>query len=135
MLKVVIDTNIFISALLFGGKPRDIVELARSRVIFNATSTFIVDEVEGVLVVKFFWEPRVAETVTAGIMDFSEVVIPKDQVDIVRDCQADNRIVECALESGAHFIISGDRHLTELKEYRGIMIVDPNTFMRVITDR
>lgn len=135
MLKVVIDTNVFISSLLFGGKPREIVELARSKIILNTTSLFILDEVKGVLIAKFLWEPRVAETATTGIAGFSEMVSPKEQVDVVLDCKADNRIIECALESGARFIVSGDRHLTDLKEYRGIGVVDPGTFLRIIAEK
>ena len=51
------------------------------------------------------------------------------QVDAVQDDTADNEILACALEGEADFIISGDHHLTDLKSFQGIRIVDPATFL------
>jgi len=59
MLRVVIDTNIVISALNFGGNPKAVLELARRNRIQNTTSPFIINEVEKVLTQKFGWQIEV----------------------------------------------------------------------------
>lgn len=133
MLKVVIDTNVIISALNFGGKPREIVDLARSKQIANITSEFIINEVVGVLTEKFLWDPSMVQTVADNIKTFSECVKPQQRITILTSCEADNRIIECALEGKARLIISGDRHLTGLVEYQGIKIYDPSTFLKMIS--
>jgi putative PIN family toxin of toxin-antitoxin system len=56
MLRVVIDTNVIISALNFGGNPKAILALARRRHIRNTTSPFIINEIERVLTRKFGWQ-------------------------------------------------------------------------------
>jgi len=133
MLKVVVDTNVIISALNFGGKPSEIVDLARSRQITNITSQFILDEVEGVLIGKFSWEAVMARKAQEAIKAFSEMVTPQERISAISNCEADNRIIECALKGNARFIISGDHHLTDLGEYQGIKIYGPSTFLELIS--
>jgi predicted nucleic acid-binding protein len=55
----------------------------------------------------------------------SQIVYPKKKLNIVKKDPSDNKILECALEAKASFVISGDRHLLEIKEYDGIKIVSP----------
>jgi predicted nucleic acid-binding protein len=62
---------------------------------------------------------------------FSKLIKPKTRVAVIVD-EPDNRILECALEGQADFIISGDHHLTDLRNYQGIKIVDPATFLELI---
>ena len=62
--------------------------------------------------------------------DFAEFVTPPKAVRKIKDDPDDNRILECALESGAQLIISGDHHLLELKQYRNIKILSPSDFLR-----
>lgn len=133
MLKVVIDTNVIVSALNFGGKPREILDLARSKQITNITSQFIINEVSGVLTIKFLWEPHTVQAVAESIKAFSECVDPLQRIAVVPSCEADNRIIECALEGRVRLLISGDRHLTGLGEYQGIKIYDPATFLQIIS--
>ncbi len=60
------------------------------------------------------------------------LVIPSEKVDIVKEDADDNKIIECALESNAEYIISYDKHLLDLKEYRGIKIVKPEEIIVMI---
>lgn len=53
-------------------------------------------------------------------------------VDAIKDDPTDNIFLACAVEGGADFIISGDRHLTNLKEFQGITIVNPATFLAIV---
>ena len=65
------------------------------------------------------------------IETFSEKVSPKKHLTVI-PYAPDNRIVECALAGEADFIISGDHHLTDLKEYQGITIINPATFLAIV---
>ena len=62
------------------------------------------------------------------IKNFSEMVHPKERLEVIAD-DPDNRILECAVEGQAEFIISGDKHLLKLKAYQGIAIVTPVDFL------
>jgi putative PIN family toxin of toxin-antitoxin system len=122
MLRVVIDTNVIISALNFGGNPKAVLELARKGRIRNATSPFIISEIERVLTRKFGWQMEVTEEVINDIQGFSHVINPPETIGIIKN-RSDNRILECALAGGADYLLSGDHHLTDLKTFGTINIV------------
>jgi uncharacterized protein len=130
MIKVVADTNIYISAILFGGKPEKIINLAASEKIILFISHAIIAEVASVLKNKFKWNNRQVEDVDQFSREISVLVTPSNQVNIVTADNADNRILECALESQANYIISGDRqHLLPLKTFNDIKIVSASDFL------
>jgi putative PIN family toxin of toxin-antitoxin system len=109
---VVLDTNVLISAIVFGGKPRDVLNLIVNGQVALAISKDILDEVEGVLSGRKFQFPKHATySIRKALEDLAEYVIPQKKVTRVKDDPDDNRILECALESEARFIISGDHHL------------------------
>jgi len=126
----VIDTNVIISALNFGGNPKAVLELARKRHIRNTTSPFIIDEIERVLTRKFGWQMEVTREVTNDIQGFSHVVNPPETLTIIKNL-SDNRILECAVAGGADYLISGDHHLTDLKTFGTINIVTPTEFLAI----
>jgi len=128
---VVIDTNIVISALNFGGNPKAVLELARKNRIHNTTSPFIINEVEKVLTQKFGWQMEVTREVLNDFRGFSHVVNPSETLAVI-SYPPDNRILECAMAGRADCIISGDRHLTGLKTYGSIKIVTPTEFLAII---
>ena len=131
MLRVVIDTNIVISALNFGGNPKAVLELARKNRIHNITSPFIINEVEKVLTQKFGWQMEVTREVLNDFRGFSNVVNPSETIAVI-SYPPDNRILECAVAGGADCIISVDHHLTDLKTYGSIKIVTPTEFLAII---
>jgi len=96
MLKVVIDTNIIISGLNFGGNPKAVLELARKRHIRNTTSPFITNEIERVLTRKLGWQMEVTREVINDIQGFSHVVNPPETLAVIKNL-SDNRILECAV--------------------------------------
>ncbi len=132
MLRAVIDTNVVVSALNFGGKPKKVLELARAGKILNITSPFILGEIQGVLVRKFRWQLATAKETVTDIQKFSYLVFPAEEIAAI-DYPPDNRILECAVAGRATYIISGDHHLTSLKTFRDIKIVDPAAFLAIIT--
>ena len=129
MVRVAADTNIYISALNFGGPSGEVIELAQSGQIDLFVSTAILHEIERVLSARFYWADRRIERAISNLLQFAHLVYPTDQLSVVTEDPDDNRILECGMEAGAGFIVSGDRHLLKLKSYRDIQIVRPAEFM------
>ena len=130
MLKVILDTNILISAIVFGGKPRDILKRIISGKLGFAVSKEILDEVDGVLSGKKFNYPSQAVyEIRNAIEGLGDNVVPEKRIDMIKKDPDDNRILECALTANADFIISGDSHLLELKVFKGIQIISPTDFL------
>ena len=128
MLKVVIDTNVFISAFyLPESRPANVVLLARRKTILNLISPQILTEVERIIKKKLLWDNSKTEGAVRLIKNFSEEVHPQEPLAIIVD-DPDNRILECAVAGQADFIISGDKHLLNLKNLQGINVVTPADF-------
>ena len=128
-MRAVADTNVYISALNFGGTAEEVLALARSRALELFTSPSILTEVEGVLIRKFHWSARRAHEATGLIREFVRVVHPETPVRVVVEDESDNRILECALAAEAEVIISGDSHLRGLQVFQGIPIMGPREFL------
>ena len=131
MPRVVADTNVYISALNFAGTADEVLALGRAGVIELFISPPILEEIEGVLLRKFRWTaPRVREA-ARGIRNFAELVASDESVNVVRDDEPDNRILDCAIAGSADVIVTGDQHLLKLKRFRNTMIVSPREFLDV----
>jgi putative PIN family toxin of toxin-antitoxin system len=133
MYRVVLDTNVLISAIVFGGKPREILGKIISGKIHLAISQDILDELVAVLTgSKFKYASNVAYEIKNAIEELGEMVIPEKRINIVKKDSDDNRILECAFAADADLIISGDNHLLELMKYKNIQIVSPVEFLEKI---
>lgn len=129
---LVLDSNIYISAVLFGGKPRIIIEAALSGKACLAVSSPILEEIFDVLSGKKFGFPSLAaREIVTEIASLAETVEPVEQVSLISEDPADNRILECALASGADAIISGDSHLLSLGNFRGIPVLTPAACLEI----
>jgi putative PIN family toxin of toxin-antitoxin system len=132
MLKVVIDTNVFISAFyLPESRPAKVVLLARRKTILNLISPQILKEVERIIKKKLLWDNSKTQSAVRRLKNFSEEVHPQERLAIIAD-DPDNRILECAVAGQADFIISGEHHLLDLENYQGIKIVNPARFLEAI---
>lgn len=128
--KVVFDTNIFISAIVFGGNPRVCLEIARSGEIELYTSSTLLLELSGKLKSKFKWDDAGIREAVEGIGEFARLVKAKSKVEIIKDDDSDNRVLECAKEAEADFIVSGDkRHVLPLKKFGKTLIVTSREFL------
>jgi putative PIN family toxin of toxin-antitoxin system len=124
MIRVVLDTNILISAILFGGKPRRILELAFRGEIQVCISEPILEELKAVLLrPKFGFSLEVVQTILTELIGLADFVYPSQKIEVVAEDPDDNRIMECALESRADFIVTGDSHLLNLKSFEDILII------------
>lgn len=131
-VRVVFDTNIFISAIIFGGNPRVCLELARNKEIKLLTSKPILLELSKKLKEKFKWtEPEVAEIIE-GIGKFTNIVEPKVKINVIKKDPKDNRILECAREGKADYIVSGDKkHILALHRFERIEILSAQEFLNL----
>jgi putative PIN family toxin of toxin-antitoxin system len=129
--RIVLDSNVFISALVFGGKPRQILDLAIKGLIDVAISDGILEEIKGVLEGRKFQYPaKTVRVLISEIEDLADLVQPGQKVEAIPEDPADNRVLECAVESGANIIVSGDSHLHGLQSFGQIRIVNPEEFLR-----
>jgi uncharacterized protein len=124
------DSNIIIGALSRGGKPQELLDLARHGRIELAVSDAILDEVGRILSDKFEWSTERVNNVRAEIATFTKQVAPTETLDVVQDDASDNRIVECAVAAGSDVIVSGDKHLLALGSFRGIEVMTVSDFLQ-----
>lgn len=127
--KIVIDTNIYISAIFWGGKPRSVVDLGRNGQVSIFTSSQIEKEINKKLKIKFGLSD---EEVAQILFDFSTFTLPikaSRKITVIDDDPDDDKFIECAVASRAGFIVSGDKHLLNLKEYKGIKIMKAADFL------
>ncbi len=129
MIRVVPDTNIIISSVFWKGNPYEVMRRGISSEFQLVISPQILDESVNKLRNKFgFPEESIQEMVNI-LATFSHVVEPSAKFDIVRD-KNDNKIIECAVEGKANFIVTGDPDLLELKEFKGIKILTAAKFLK-----
>ncbi len=123
MLRVVFDTSVYISAFVApGSKSEEAFLLASKRRFYLYTSPAVVVETANKLKDKFNATDREVRETIRLIAKVAEVVKPKEALGVLSD-EADNRILECAVEANANLIVSGDKHLLKLKKHEEIGIV------------
>ena len=131
-MRVVLDTNVILSAILFGGKPRQIIEAALAGTIRIYASEPIISELKSVLGrPKFGLDPQMIESIVMEFSSLVEWVQPRTQVDVIKEDPSDNQVLDCALEAAAEYVISGDDHLLQLERCGEILILNPDSFLRV----
>ncbi len=127
---IVLDTNVLISAVLFSGKPRMILEEIRKGNVCCSLSLAILGELQGVLQRKRFGFSRSAAfQVVEELQAICDVVFPRHRLNVVHDDPDDDRILECAVEAQANIIVSGDCHLLALPDFKHIRIRNPANFL------
>ena len=129
-MKVVLDTNVLISAIMFGGKSRDILGMGISGKIKIALSQDILKELAEVLVDKKFRAPiSFVQQTIHELSEIVELVIVINKINVIKNDPDDNRILECAVSAKADYIVSGDSHLLTLKHFKRIKIISPSDFL------
>ncbi len=135
-MKVVLDTNVILSGILFGGKPRSVLEAASSGQIKMCISEVLLSELEGVLRrEKFGLDTRVVQAIVAELTSTAEQVQPTSHVSVISDDPSDNDVLDCALEARADYIVSGDRHLLALGRCASVLILSPDDFLKQLAEQ
>lgn len=128
--KVVIDTNVMISAFGWHGKPEDIIKLATTDRIKNFISLEMLAELRKVVAYpKLNFSETLQAEVIETVFSASSIVSVNESINVIVDDPPDNRVLECALSANVDFIISGDKHLLNLKAFQGIEILSPEDFL------
>ena len=95
----------------------------------------ILGEVEDVISrKKFGFTKQKISSAMEAILSFSEIINPEIKVDVIKSDPDDNKILECAIACRASYIVSGDSHLLELREYGSIKIINPKTALELLND-
>ena len=131
MIRIVLDTNVIVSALVFGGVPRGVLELAEAGQCELFHSEPIQTEVRRVLAEKFEWPRAMLQQVLPVLWSMGTLVVPRTTLNVVPADPDDNRILECAVAAHAQVVVSGDRHLLDLQNYKSIPIVTPRQFLEL----
>jgi len=136
-VRIVVDTNVLVSAALWPGPPHRILELAEAGEITLCVTESMIEELKGVLQRRKFRSRLRAlrtsvEEIMAGLLPLVELYLPTNAPGSVPPDPDDEIFIACALSAGAAFIISGDDHLLRLKQYDAIRIVRPAEFLRLI---
>lgn len=131
MVGVTADTNIYISALNFGGLPDKLLDLARAGEIKLFISDDIMNEIALVLRDKFRWREEAVALAKDRIRDFTKLVEPAQDIGVIKTDPTDNRILECAAATKSDFIITGDNHLLTLGQYGSIRIMKVSDFLDI----
>ena len=131
MKKVVLDTNVVISALLFGGGTARLVSLWQTGEFSWLASAAIIQEYARVLAYPKFKlaEAEIRELLNEDILPFVTAVRVGKVPRVIRQDPSDDGFLACALTGKADAIVSGDHHLLELTRYREIPILDVRTFL------
>ena len=131
-MKVVIDTNVFVSSF-FGGNPRRIIDLWKRGKIILCLSKDILDEYVGVLQrIGLKEEDGMEELLSLFAKGFNILFSTKtSKIRAVKDDPDDDKFIECAVGLKAEVIITVDKALKALGEYMGIKILSPQQFLAV----
>ena len=134
-MRVVLDTNVIVSGLNFPGNERLVLELALRGRFELYLSTFILEEAAGVLERKFDWDPERSAQALRALGSAGTVIYPRRLPEVIGGGHADNRILECAVEASADYLVTGDRrHLLPLEEHQGARILNAPRFLSMLGD-
>jgi putative PIN family toxin of toxin-antitoxin system len=131
-MRATIDTNVFVSALNFGGVPAQIFDRNTNEEFTLSISPAIIDEIKRILRNRFDWTDERLESILDPILSRAEVVVPTTFVNVSPDPD-DNHILECALTSKSDVIVTGDDHLLQIGTFEDIQIIKPREFLDVLS--
>jgi putative PIN family toxin of toxin-antitoxin system len=134
--RVVIDTNVVISAFLFGGEPAELIPLWKGAAIQPLASKEIIDEYLRVLAYPRFGlsAEEINFILYQEILPHFEIVRAKAGPVIIKEDPSDDKFIRCAEAGKATIVISGDKHLIDLGSYGKVKIVTPGVFLGTLKE-
>ncbi|MDD5650889.1 MAG: putative toxin-antitoxin system toxin component, PIN family [Candidatus Nanoarchaeia archaeon] len=132
-MRVVLDTNIFISGIFWGGIPNKIILEWKNKSFILISSLETINELIRVLKdFKIRLDDEIIDTWIDLITTNSEIVLIEDKLDIVKNDKSDNKFLETAEIGQADYLITQDDHLLNIKEYKNIKILTPLEFLKIL---
>ncbi len=129
MMRIVLDTNVFLSAAL-GGALRAVIDHWRAGHFTLVVTDQIVGEYLSVLRRPKFGLPNeVVDDLIGYVFRKAEFVVSVERLRVIQADPADDKFLEAAVAGQAAFIVSGDQHLLNLQTYRGISIITPRELL------
>ena len=127
-MKIVVDTNVVISGIFFGGNPRKIVEEIVDGNIDAYATTEIVGEYMGIIDSMIARKQgRLNQEILSPLFSSLRIIESDSEIDVCRDPD-DNKFIECAMDAKALYIVSGDNDLLDIQKYEGIEIITAKEF-------
>lgn len=131
-MKVVIDTNVVVSALFFGGKPRNLIELLVNKELDAYVTQDIIEEYKDtVAYLQNKYGDKQTGVPLAHIISACKLIKKKTDLKICRDPD-DDKFISCAIDAECLYIISGDKDLLTIKQYKGIQIMTVSEFFHAL---
>lgn len=135
MKRITMDTNVLISATFWHGDSEKIIDKVENKEVTLVLSEQILEEYSKVLEYEEIKEKIKNKDLEMKksmlrVGAISEIVYVTSKVDLVKDDSDDNKIIECAIDGNSDCIITKDKHLLKLKEYKGIKIITPEEFLK-----
>jgi uncharacterized protein len=127
-VRVLLDTNVVVSAILFGGVPRQLFEGVLTGDLDLVTSPPLLAELEAVFTRKFGFPSTMAASIRAELESLSDVVEPTPLKKVLRDA-ADDVVLATAVVGAAAVIVTGDKELLALESYEDVSIESPRAFI------
>ena len=132
-MKVTVDTNFLISTTQWDYSVAH--KLLKKFILLDTkifTTQDILDETAEVLERDFEYTKNETKNIIKKTLLFADLIEPKQKVDIIKDDPDDDKVIECAIESSSDYIITYDRHLLKIKDYKGIKILKPEEILKMI---
>ena len=131
-MKAVLDTNVLISAVISTGTSHEVLVEGFEGSYTIVVSSETIQEFEDTLLKypdKFGMSQEEVEKERDTVEYFAEFVNPETEMNVVEEDESDNMFLEAAVSADAEYIVSGDPHLLEIGDYRGIEILPPDEFL------
>lgn len=140
-MKVVLDVGQFVSAVIVPqGHPAQMVAAWREGAFELVTSLPVLEDLRRVLSYprlrkRHQWTDEEIEVFVGSLALAANVMTGELEVDAVPEDPSDNKVLACAMEGGADYIVASDEHLTKLGSFAGIPIVTPRRFLEILRER
>ena len=133
VMRVVLDTNVVVSALLFKTTLSKIIALWQRGAIIPVISKDTFQELQTVLAYHKFalTQDEIRAMLEGEILPFFEVIEVREDVKGICADPADDKFLACALAASADYLVSGDKALTDLKQYKSVTIITPSEFLKM----
>lgn len=133
-MRVLLDTNVLVSAILFGGLPRQLLEAALAGDLDLVTSQPLLAELETVLTRKFDFPTSMTASIRAELEALSEIVEPGRTMRVTRT-KADDLVLATAVAGEAEVLVTGDKELLAMESYEGIPIQSARELVERLEER
>jgi len=132
-MKVILDTNVIVSGIFWKGASEKVLYAWADDKFKLVISSEIIKEIIKTLMNFKIKLPFNEILLWLSVLLWkAELVEPEERVYVVKDDPDDNKFIEAAIEGNADYIVSQDKHLLNIKEYKGIKIILPEDFLKII---